>query len=72
MTIVSRLFQIGWRGFGRESVNSGSRRWQILNILYLILIVGLLMYTYVYEIFACQWKLDIHKDTRVRFLAHII
>ncbi|XP_022286592.2 uncharacterized protein LOC111099567 isoform X1 [Crassostrea virginica] len=59
------LMFIGWRGFGRESVNSGALRWTILNIIYPVLIICLLLYTYVYEIVACQWKLDLHKDTQV-------
>lgn len=59
------LMFIGWRGFGRESVNSGRMRWTILNIVYPVFIVCLLLYTYIYEIVACQWKLDLHKDTQV-------
>ncbi|OWF55327.1 uncharacterized protein LOC110461386 [Mizuhopecten yessoensis] len=58
------LMFIGWRGFGRESVNSGHRGWFYLNILYPVFIVILLLYTYVYEVVACQWKLNIHKDTQ--------
>ena len=46
-------------------MNSGALRWTILNIIYPVLIICLLLYTYVYEIVACQWKLDLHKDTQV-------
>lgn len=59
------IFQIGWRGFGRESVNSGSLRYQILNIVYPVCIVLLLFYTYIYEIVACQWKLNVLTDIEV-------
>ncbi|XP_062566050.1 uncharacterized protein LOC134228416 isoform X1 [Saccostrea cucullata] len=59
------LMFIGWRGFGRESVNFGSKRWSVLNVVYPVCVVCLLLYTYVYEIVACQWKLDLHKDTQV-------
>lgn len=38
----------------------------VLNVVYPIFVVCLLLYTYVYEIVACQWKLDLHKDTQVR------
>ncbi|XP_033760317.1 uncharacterized protein LOC117342308 isoform X1 [Pecten maximus] len=58
------LMFIGWRGFGRESINSGHRGWFYLNIFYPVFIVILLLYTYVYEVVACQWKLNIHKDTQ--------
>lgn len=47
-------------------MNSGRMRWTILNIVYPVFIVCLLLYTYIYEIVACQWKLDLHKDTQVR------
>lgn len=36
-----------------------------MNSLYLILIVLLLLYTYVYDVMTCQWKLDVTKDTQV-------
>lgn len=49
-------------------MNSGRMRWTILNIVYPVFIVCLLLYTYIYEIVACQWKLDLHKDTQVREL----
>ncbi|XP_056005293.1 uncharacterized protein LOC125659305 isoform X2 [Ostrea edulis] len=59
------LMFIGWRGFGRESVHFTSKRLTVLNVVYPIFVVCLLLYTYVYEIVACQWKLDLHKDTQV-------
>ena len=59
------IFQIGWRGFGREYINSSSWGWQLLNTIYPIFIVLMLFYTYIYEIIACQWKLNIQKDTQV-------
>lgn len=49
-------------------MNSGRMGWTILNIVYPMFIVCLLLYTYIYEIVACQWKLDLHKDTQVREL----
>ena len=64
------LFQIGWRGFGREYINSSSWGWQLLNTLYPIFIVLMLFYTYIYEIIACQWKLNIQKDTQVGYFIH--
>lgn len=62
------LMLIGWRGFGRESVNSGHKGWYTLNIIYPLFIVCLLWYVYVYEIVACQWKLNLKKDTMQRVL----
>ncbi|XP_046577481.1 uncharacterized protein LOC124285315 [Haliotis rubra] len=58
------LMFIGWRGFGRESINSGGRRWKVLNVVYPVLIILLLLYTYIYEMVACEWKLDVKKDTQ--------
>ncbi|XP_071085706.1 uncharacterized protein [Haliotis cracherodii] len=58
------LMFIGWRGFGRESINSGGRRWKVLNMVYPVLIILLLLYTYIYEMVACEWKLDVKKDTQ--------
>ncbi|XP_050413714.2 uncharacterized protein LOC126828156 isoform X1 [Patella vulgata] len=59
------LMFIGWRGFGTETVNSGSLFWRTLNLIYPSLIVLLLIYTYIYEMVACQWKLNVQKDTRI-------
>lgn len=59
------LVFIGWRGFGREYVNSGSIGWKILNIFYPVFIMLMLFYTYGYEIIACQWKLNLQKDTQI-------
>ncbi|XP_064615517.1 uncharacterized protein LOC135479555 isoform X2 [Liolophura sinensis] len=56
---------IGWRGFGKESINAGSCGRQVLNTVYPVCIVVVLMYTYIYEIVACQWKLDVKRDTQV-------
>ncbi|KAL4220209.1 hypothetical protein ACF0H5_020617 [Mactra antiquata] len=58
------LMFIGWRGFGREYVNSGGKGWKFLNTLYPIFIILMLIYTYGYEIIACQWKLNVTKDTQ--------
>lgn len=58
------LMFIGWRGFGREYVNSGSLGWKFLNTVYPIIIILMLFYTYGYEIMACQWKLNVEKDTQ--------
>lgn len=35
----------------------------MLNTVYPVFIVMLLWYVYVYEIVACQWKLNVKKDT---------
>ncbi|CAC5420592.1 unnamed protein product [Mytilus coruscus] len=58
------LLLIGWRGFGRESINSGSKVYSFLNTVYPVFIVLLLWYVYIYEIVACQWKLNVKKDTK--------
>ncbi|XP_071165662.1 uncharacterized protein [Mytilus edulis] len=58
------LLLIGWRGFGRESINSGSKVYSLLNTIYPVFIVLLLWYVYIYEIVACQWKLNVKKDTK--------
>ncbi|KAL3847968.1 hypothetical protein ACJMK2_018856 [Sinanodonta woodiana] len=59
------LMLIGWRGFGKETVNNTSCGWQVLNLIYPLFITLLLIYTYIYEIVACQWKLDVRKDTQI-------
>ncbi|XP_052782801.1 uncharacterized protein LOC128219030 isoform X2 [Mya arenaria] len=59
------LMFIGWRGFGREYVNSGSFGWRFLNTIYPIFIIIMLFYTYCYEIVACQWKLNVVRDTQI-------
>ncbi|XP_053403563.1 uncharacterized protein LOC123554901 [Mercenaria mercenaria] len=58
------LMFIGWRGFGREYINSGSLGWKFLNTVYPMFIIMMLFYTYTYEIIACQWKLNVEKDTQ--------
>ncbi|ESO86344.1 hypothetical protein LOTGIDRAFT_235407 [Lottia gigantea] len=47
-------------------VNSGRRSWRLLNIVYPSIIVLLLIYTYIYEMVACQWKLNVQVDTHVQ------
>ncbi|KAK3583643.1 hypothetical protein CHS0354_021379 [Potamilus streckersoni] len=59
------LFQIGWRGLGKENVNNTRCVCQVFNIIYPMFIMLLLLYTYIYEIVACQWKLDVRKDTQI-------
>ncbi|XP_041358803.1 uncharacterized protein LOC121375421 [Gigantopelta aegis] len=59
------LMFIGWRGFGKERVYSGSLHWRIVNVVYPSVIVLLLIYTYIYEMVACEWKLNLKKDTLV-------
>lgn len=34
-----------------------------MNALYILVIFLLLLYTYVYDIMACQWKLNVKEDT---------
>ena len=41
-----------------------------LNLIYPIFIMLLLLYTYMYEMIACEWKLDIIKDTIVSLMFH--
>lgn len=59
--------KIGWRGFHKESIHANKRRWKIVNFLYPMLMVLLLLYTYMYEILACEWKLNIATDSKVCF-----
>ena len=59
------LFQIGWRVFRHDIITPRSWKLRVLNIVYPLLIILLLLYTYMYEIFACEWKLNIEKDTLV-------
>ncbi|XP_059159541.1 uncharacterized protein LOC131943429 isoform X2 [Physella acuta] len=59
------LVFIGWRGFHKESIHANKRRWKIVNFLYPMLMVLLLLYTYMYEILACEWKLNIATDSKV-------
>ncbi|XP_013067519.2 uncharacterized protein LOC106055683 isoform X2 [Biomphalaria glabrata] len=58
------LLFIGWRGFHRESIDASKRRWRCINFMYPAVIVLLLLYTYMYEILACEWKLDIKTDSK--------
>ncbi|CAG5125668.1 unnamed protein product [Candidula unifasciata] len=53
---------IGWRGFNKESVYFHMYRWRILNIIYPSVITLLLFYTYMYEILACEWKLNLDNE----------
>ena len=59
------LLQIGWKPFGKDSSGNGCGR-KLINILYVLLIISLVLYTYVYDIMACQWKLDLKTDTKVQ------
>ncbi|XP_064639418.1 uncharacterized protein LOC135494975 isoform X2 [Lineus longissimus] len=56
------LMFIAWRGFGRESINPSKWYWRVINIIYFILLIILLMYSYIYEILACEWRLNVHED----------
>ncbi|KAK3761439.1 hypothetical protein RRG08_001347, partial [Elysia crispata] len=57
------LIFIGWRGFNRESIFAQGVRWRFLNALYTTMVMLLLVYSYSYEVLACEWKLDIKTDT---------
>lgn len=59
------FFQIGWRGLHKESVYVHMHRWRILNVVYPTVIILLLFYTYMYEILACEWKLNLDNEVRL-------
>ncbi|KAK7090265.1 uncharacterized protein [Littorina saxatilis] len=56
------LMFIGWRTFRHDVIAPKSWRLRLLNFVYPVMIVLLLLYTYMYEMIACEWKLDIKKD----------
>ncbi|XP_067948411.1 uncharacterized protein [Watersipora subatra] len=56
----SRLLKlIGWKALGKETMNCG---WRLCNGSYTCLVLLLVIYSYVYDIMACQWKLDLKYD----------
>ena len=55
------LLFISWRPYGRERFNYHCG-WKTLNLVYPVFIVAILFYTYIYELLACQGKLDIDHD----------
>ncbi|GFR78782.1 nucleolar protein 10 [Elysia marginata] len=57
------LIFIGWRGFNRESIFAQGFRWRFLNGFYTCVVMFLLLYTYSYEVLACEWRLDVTVDT---------
>ncbi|CAL1533181.1 unnamed protein product [Lymnaea stagnalis] len=59
------LLFIGWRGFHKESMNSSRLVWRCINFLYPTFMILLLLYTYMYEILACEWKLNITTDSKI-------
>ncbi|KAH9509401.1 hypothetical protein Btru_045800 [Bulinus truncatus] len=59
------LLFIGWRGFHKESIHANKRRWKCINFVYPAFMSLLLLYTYMYEILACEWKLDITTDSKL-------
>ncbi|CAH1781983.1 unnamed protein product [Owenia fusiformis] len=58
------LTVIGWREFGKESVNANGKCWRFLNVVYPVFISLLLLYTYIYQILVCQWRLNVSQDTQ--------
>ncbi|KAK7475503.1 hypothetical protein BaRGS_00033259 [Batillaria attramentaria] len=56
------LMFIGWRVFRHDVIHPRSLKYRILNLVYPTLIILLLMYTYTYEMIACEWKLDVTQD----------
>ncbi|XP_013381224.1 uncharacterized protein LOC106152253 [Lingula anatina] len=57
---------VSWRPFGKESITPQRLGWDLLNFIYPVTVVLLLLYTYVYEVVSCQWKLNVRTDTRVK------
>ncbi|XP_074657791.1 uncharacterized protein LOC141910844 isoform X3 [Tubulanus polymorphus] len=56
------LVFVGWRGFGRESIQPSALKWRILNTFYAVFVFSLLIYGYIYEALCCQWKLNVKLD----------
>ena len=54
---------MGWRPAGKDSINSHSLSWRILNFIFTFCIIGLQSYTYAYQVIACEGKLVIGTDT---------
>ncbi|XP_077861774.1 uncharacterized protein LOC102807715 [Saccoglossus kowalevskii] len=52
------LCLIGWRAFGREAIYY-SRCWKCINVIYPFFIILLLLFTYTYQVLACQGRLDV-------------
>ncbi|XP_076435524.1 uncharacterized protein LOC143275355 isoform X2 [Babylonia areolata] len=57
---------VGWRVFRHDVITPRSWWLRVLNVVYPVLVVLLLLYTYMYEMIACEWKLNVVKDTKVR------
>jgi hypothetical protein len=55
---------IGWRPFYKERYYKTPCLGSILNIIYPIIIVLLLLYSYTYDIMTCQYKLNVLKDIK--------
>ncbi|XP_076435332.1 uncharacterized protein LOC143275244 [Babylonia areolata] len=60
------LMFVGWRVFRHDVITPRSWWLRVLNVVYPVLVVLLLLYTYMYEMIACEWKLNVVKDTKVR------
>ncbi|XP_070539286.1 uncharacterized protein [Ptychodera flava] len=58
------LSLIGWRAFGREIIFY-SRWWKCINIIYPIFITLLLLFTYTYQVLACQGGIDINDPSEI-------
>ncbi|XP_025078975.1 uncharacterized protein LOC112555045 isoform X2 [Pomacea canaliculata] len=59
------LIFIGWRVFRHDVASARHLGIHIFNFLYPCLLILLLLYTYMYEVVACEWKLNITKDTKI-------
>ncbi|OQV17805.1 hypothetical protein BV898_08101 [Hypsibius exemplaris] len=57
------LILIGWRSIGKDSINSGSFALRLCNVLFTTFVISMQIYTYVYQIIACEGKLSIDQDT---------
>ncbi|GFO31984.1 hypothetical protein PoB_005848900 [Plakobranchus ocellatus] len=53
------LALVGWRALNKESIFAQSLQWRIVNALYTSTVIALLLYSYSYEVLACEWKLDV-------------
>lgn len=57
------LTLVGWRSIGKDFVYPSTILLRTCNIFYTMLVIGLQLYTFVYQVVACEGKLDINTDT---------
>jgi hypothetical protein len=60
---IKFLLKIGWRPFYKEFFYQMPMYCSVINFIYPILIIVSLFYSYIYDIFICQGKLNVIADT---------